>query len=47
MRPESLNSDIGTIIKNYGKGDQLPEGLSIGAKDITLPNYSSIFNDKD
>jgi hypothetical protein len=42
-----LKADIGYAIKTYGNGEQSSEGLAITVKDISLPNYASIFKDND
>lgn len=42
-----LKTDIAYAIKAYGKGQPISEDLLITSKDITLPNYASIFKDND
>lgn len=42
-----LRADIGYAIKAYGSGEPTSEDLVINSKDISLPNYSSIFKDND
>lgn len=42
-----LRADVGYAIKAYGSGKPTSEDLAIISKDISLPNYASIFKDND